>query len=178
MQYKVALFIGRFQPFHNGHLFALQESAKLAEQVVVMIANSEEQGTDKNPFSYELRREMINKVLDSTTNRYKISQILPLPDTPSDAVWVASVEQRILNNEYRKQDVIVVSNNEWVTSLLAEAGFPVYETGLYNRVELEGVKIRALMRQGDVRWRKRVPASLSVIYAELEEVIRGGAILG
>jgi nicotinamide mononucleotide adenylyltransferase len=33
----------------------------------------------------------------------------------------------------------------------------VYESGLFNRDELEGVKIRKMMRSGDEKWKSRVP---------------------
>jgi len=40
---------------------------------------------------------------------------------------------------------------------MQKAGYKTVETGLFNRDELEGVKIRALMKAGDPNWRKRVP---------------------
>jgi nicotinamide mononucleotide adenylyltransferase len=40
---------------------------------------------------------------------------------------------------------------------MREAGYVIYQTGLFKRDELEGVKIREMMRRGDERWKLRVP---------------------
>lgn len=146
-KYRVALFIGRFQPFHNGHLFSLQKSLEIAEKVIVGIGSSQESRTASNPWSFEERKKMIEVVS-------KEVEIVSLPDTPSDDVWLKEVKQRVSDFE------VVVSNNEWVLSIMKEAGYPVFESGLYNRDELEGVKIRELMRNGG-KWESRVPVEVA-----------------
>ena len=50
-KYKTALFIGRFQPFHNGHLYSLNKCLEIGEQVVIAVGSSQESGTENNPYS-------------------------------------------------------------------------------------------------------------------------------
>lgn len=152
-KYKVALFIGRFQPFHKGHLYSLKKCLELADQVVVGIGSSEESQTESNPWDFETRKKMIGSLPGVSR---KIS-VVAIPDDPSDEVWVEKVESRIYDLGFRRDEVVVVSNNEWVTGTLGKVGFPIYETGLFNRDELEGVKIREMMRKGDEEWKSRVP---------------------
>jgi nicotinamide-nucleotide adenylyltransferase len=153
-KYKVALFIGRFQPFHNGHLYSLEKCLELAEKVIVGIGSSEESETESNPCDFETRKKMVEAL------RGKSSKVLAIPDNPSDEVWVENVTSNIKDLGFSKDEVVVVSNNEWVTGTLGKAGFPIYQTGLYNRDELEGVKIRKMMRVGDERWKLRVPKEI------------------
>ena len=44
---------------------------------------------------------------------------------------------------------------------MQKAGYKTVETGLFNREELEGVKIRVLMRAGDMNWKLRVPKEVA-----------------
>ena len=146
-QYKVALFIGRFQPFHKGHLYSLKKCFELADQVIVGIGSSQESGTENNPWDFEARKAMIES-LDLQGDSLKV---VALPDYPDDEVWLKEVKERVGNFN------VVVSNNEWVLSIMQKAGYKTVETGLFNREELEGVKIRQLMKDQDESWKLRVP---------------------
>ena len=147
MKYKVALFIGRFQPFHKGHLYSLKKCFELADQVIVGIGSSQESGTENNPWDFEARKAMIES-LDLQGDSLKV---VALPDYPDDEVWLKEVKERVGNFD------VVVSNNEWVLSIMQKAGYKTVETGLFNREELEGVKIRQLMKDQDESWKLRVP---------------------
>lgn len=156
-KYKLAIFIGRFQPFHNGHLYSLNKCLELAASVVVGIGSSNVSETENNPWDYETRAEMVRRVVKEEKLGESVVGVVPVPDTPTDSEWVRGVEARIMNYGLRKEQIVIVSNNEWVTSLMEQAGYEIYETGLFNREELEGLKIRELMRKGDEGWKRRVP---------------------
>lgn len=50
MKAKTALFVGRFQPFHLGHLKVIKDILKKNDFIVIAIGSSDEKNTDKNPF--------------------------------------------------------------------------------------------------------------------------------
>ena len=50
MQNNRALFIGRFQPFHNGHLNVIKTLLENHKEVVVVIGSAQEENTAENPF--------------------------------------------------------------------------------------------------------------------------------
>lgn len=62
-KYDIAVYIGRFQPLHNGHAETLRKAADLANRVVVIIGSAFQPRTHKNPFTYEERQQMVNSVL-------------------------------------------------------------------------------------------------------------------
>ena len=71
-----ALFIGRFQPFHNAHLEDIKNILKEADEIIIGIGSSQESNTKENPFSYEERKEMIEETLkaDSIPN-FKVIEV-------------------------------------------------------------------------------------------------------
>jgi len=165
-KYRVALFIGRFQPFHNGHLYSYNKCLEIAERVIVGVGSSNESSTESNPWSYEERVAMIRSVVG------EVVEIVPIPDNPSDSEWVRGVEEIIEERGYARSEVVVVSNNEWVTELMEQEGYPTYKTGLYKREELEGVKIREMIRGGDEGWKLRVLASVARIINNQSPIIK------
>lgn len=61
--YKGSVYIGRFQPFHLGHLEVLQQALDCSEKVLIIIGSSRSTRTIKNPFNYEERRNFIRASL-------------------------------------------------------------------------------------------------------------------
>lgn len=57
-----AMFIGRWQPFHDGHKWLIEK--KLSEKKPVLIAVRDIPPDEKNPFTTEQTVEMLNKVYD------------------------------------------------------------------------------------------------------------------
>lgn len=57
---KKAMFIGRWQPFHNGHKWLINQ--KLSEGKPILIAVRDIPPDEKNPFTTEQTVEMIQKV--------------------------------------------------------------------------------------------------------------------
>ena len=72
---KFALFIGRWQPFHNGHKFLIDDALAKGENVCIAIRNTEISG--KNPYTVEQRTEMIRRVYGRDV------EIIAIPDIKS-----------------------------------------------------------------------------------------------
>lgn len=72
--FEFGLLVGRFQMLHLGHQRMIDRAAECCRQVGILIGSSDESGTFRNPFSYELRKELLEKVYGS---RISVS---PLPD--------------------------------------------------------------------------------------------------
>lgn len=141
MKYKTGLIIGRFQPFHNGHLYIFREALKQVESLVIGIGSTNSKDKENNPFSYDQVKNSIQAVAKQEGWEDRICQILNIPDTPSDHDWL----QDVLNRA--KEFDVVISNDHWVTGIFREAGYDVIEFPFYKRYIYEGKKIRALMRK-------------------------------
>jgi len=93
MQIDVAVLIGRFQPFHNGHATLLQLALETAEEVVVILGSSFHARSTKNPFTWQERADMINATL-SPADRDRVSYIA-VRDYYDDARWSAAIRGKV-----------------------------------------------------------------------------------
>lgn len=84
---STALFIGRFQPFHEGHLDAVKQILAENEQVIIGIGSSQESGTSRNPFDAKQRTEMITKALQNANISQKNYLICLIPDINNPPLW-------------------------------------------------------------------------------------------
>ncbi len=160
MKFPLAVFIGRFQPFHKGHWWSLRQTLKIAERVVIIIGSVQEQGTKDNPWGFEERREMVERALKKLGEKEK-KQVLGVGrvrDYPLDEDWVEAVKvevERLVGKVSDWSRVVVVGNNSWTNeSLRRIGGLSVWESGLYKREWYEGRKIREMMRRGDEKWKE------------------------
>ncbi|MCX6815150.1 MAG: nicotinamide-nucleotide adenylyltransferase [Candidatus Aenigmarchaeota archaeon] len=146
----IALFVGRFQPFHLGHLKVIKEILKENEKVIIAIGSSQENGMEDNPFSFEERRKMIRDSLNR--EGVKTFEIIEVPDLMDDVKWVSEIRRKCSFDR-------VYSRNPWTARCFRKAGVPVLEHGLYEKEKYSATEIRKRMRAGK-RWEKLVPESV------------------
>ena len=152
-KYQTGLVIGRFQPFHNGHLYLLQESLKIADKIIIGIGSSNIINID-NPWTFEERKKVVEEVLRQEKLQDLVIKIVDIPDVPSDLEWL-----KVANTKTGKFDV-VIGNNDWVNGIYEVAGFTCIKINLFKRYLHEGTKIRKLMRENK-KWEDRVPVYIS-----------------
>lgn len=145
------LLVGRFQPFHRGHLAVVRQVQKQHpdETLILAIGSSEDSYTPENPFTAAERHEMIARALSA--RRISGWVTIPVPDIHRHALWVPHVAELVPPFER------VYTNNPLTRALFERAGYEVESTPLFDREQYEGRTIRALIRAGDAAWRKRVP---------------------
>ena len=69
-KYKTGLVLGRFQTFHKGHEYIINKALEICSKVLVFIGSSDKDGTQENPFSYELRKKLIKKIYENEIKTY------------------------------------------------------------------------------------------------------------
>ena len=58
------LFVGRFQPFHLGHLAAIKYVLKKVDELVIVIGSAQYSHRRNNPFTAGERLVMVRKALE------------------------------------------------------------------------------------------------------------------
>lgn len=92
-KHDMAVFIGRFQPFHLGHLEVIKQGLKQANHVVVLVGSARSPRCHRNPFTFSERKEMIRSSFLGTDRERVI--VLPLDDAAyNDAQWVLNVQKQ------------------------------------------------------------------------------------
>lgn len=63
--FKVGFVIGRFQTIHLGHEKMINKALELCSRVIVLVGSAQEEGTLRNPYSYETRADLINEIYEN-----------------------------------------------------------------------------------------------------------------
>lgn len=92
----VAILIGRFQPFHEGHAALIRHALKYtANHVLVLIGSSETPRSMKNPWTYVERRRMFQLAFSDDFDAKRLL-VEPLPDVyGNDDLWLANARALI-----------------------------------------------------------------------------------
>ena len=148
------LLIGRFQPFHLGHLQCVRYVLKSLPEIIIAIGSAQFSHTLHNPFTAGERVTMIRLALDEAKIDAAKYYLIPVRDLRIHDLWVPHLVSQTPKFE-------VVFSNEPVTSrLFKEAGFRVEPIPLYDREAYSSTEIRERVVNGD-SWDKLVPTSVA-----------------
>lgn len=100
--HDIAVFCGRFRPFHSGHLHIIRQALEKAKYAFVIVGSIGQAIDTNNPFTYEQVREMIRGSLSGTELERVF--IFGVPDFESNASWVAAVTT-LVNNKAEQLDI-------------------------------------------------------------------------
>ena len=89
----LSVYIGRFEPVHNGHLALLHHALSQTGRVVVVIGSAWQARSPKNPFTWQEREAMLRGALSQADNARV--QVLPMRDHYDEAVWASAVKDAV-----------------------------------------------------------------------------------
>ena len=159
----IALFLGRFQPFHNGHLEIIRKIMKESAFLKIVIGSSQYSGTEENPFSAEERSDMIHAALEA--NGITQFETTFVPDINDHPGYVEHVEKLV-----GKFDRVYASENKLTKELFSDAN---YDVVVMKRIEgINSTDIRKLMQDDNNNWKELVPEAVVSILEELDCVKR------
>ena len=148
------LLIGRFQPFHLGHLAALEFALSKVDKLWLGLGSSNKPMEKNNPFSVEERQQMIlSSIEDSIKN--KIS-IYPIPDLDNHVKWIENIDTIVPDYE------IVFSNDPMTEHLYSKRNVDVITIPFLKRDQLSGTRLRELIKS-DQKWDDLVPEGTKIL---------------
>jgi nicotinamide-nucleotide adenylyltransferase len=151
-------YIGRFQPFHEGHHAMVDRIREEIDELVVGIGSADKSHTVRNPFTAGERIMMITKALaEFEMTTYAV----PIEDLNRNAVWVGHVQSMSPRFD------VAYSNNPLVVRLFEEADIEVRQSPMFQRDEFEGTEVRQRMVNGD-DWESLVPRTVAEVIGEIE----------
>ena len=160
------LYIGRFQPFHYGHLMAIKWILTQVDELIIAIGSAQYSHTTRNPFTTGERIEMIWRTLKAEGLLDKCI-IAVVPDTDScHSLWVAMIKL------YCPRFDVAFTNDPLSYRLLEEAGIKVRKIPFFKREIYNATRIRELMIRGEEKWRNYVPKEVSDVIDEVHGVER------
>jgi len=158
-----ALIVGRFQPFHNGHIESIKHILEEFDDVVIVIGSAQYSHTSDNPFTGGERHLMISRALldEDILNFF----LVPITDIHQYGIWVAHVQLLVPPFD------TIFSNNPLTLRLFSEKGYDARRLPLYDRERYSGKKIREAMVH-DGAWESLVPPGVAKAVKEFDGVNR------
>lgn len=194
--YESCVYIGRFQPFHNGHLQSIKKGLDIAEKIIICIGTSNRPRSIKNPWIAKERIDMV---------REAILTDLVGPYDPDKRGWS---DKPSVNNlrEFLDKRLIFVTNRDymydnrvWASEIFAKAvsagatddkstcliGCFKDDTSWYLKIfsywDLKVVEIHQKLNSTDIRkdlfsnkdfplkWKEKVPSHIWKYLLEFKE---------
>lgn len=159
------LYVGRFQPFHNGHLDAIKYVLQGVDELVIVIGSAQYSHTSYNPFTAGERLVMVRRTLVEAGVDYDKVWIVPVPDVHLHMLWVSAVEG------YTPKFNVVYSNEPLTRRLFMEAGYQVNDLPLFDRKVYMSTLIREKIVK-DESWTTLVPQAVVGFIIEIDGVNR------
>jgi nicotinamide-nucleotide adenylyltransferase len=151
------LLIGRFQPFHLGHLAALRFALSKVDKLWIGLGSSNKPLQKNNPFSAEERKEMILSSIDESMKQ-KI-QIYFIPDLENHIKWIELIDTLVPKFD------IVFTNDELTRHLYSKRDVQVLPIPFVKRDILSGTNIRDMIIS-DQTWEDFVPEGTKIFLSK------------
>jgi nicotinamide-nucleotide adenylyltransferase len=155
------LYVGRFQPFHLGHLQAIKEVLKTVDELVIVIGSAQYSHNSNNPFTAGERLVMVRKALAEAEIDHSRFWIVPVPDVHLHMLWVSALEG------YTPHFNVVYSNEPLTRRLFMEAGYKVKSIRFFERKLYTSTLVRQRMVQNE-SWAELVPKAVADFITEID----------
>ena len=159
------LYVGRFQPFHLGHLDAIKDVLKEVDELVIVIGSAQYSHNQNNPFTAGERLVMTRQALQEADVDLSKVWIVPVPDVHLHMLWVSAVEG------YTPKFDVLYSNEPLTRRLFMESGYKVKSIRLFERQVYTSTLIREKMLK-DESWTTLVPKSVADFINKIDGVNR------
>lgn len=158
---RTAAFLGRFQPFHQGHHRAVEWTRERYAEVVLALGSPRKARTAENPLDAEERLHVIRGCLPDV-------RVEPVPDEDRGETGYLTWGRRLVE---RTGADVVVSGNEVVQRIVREhTDATVAQQELHSPERYSGTELRRRIRAGEP-WRELVPECCVERVAEYESII-------
>ncbi|MDA4120147.1 MAG: nicotinamide-nucleotide adenylyltransferase [Thaumarchaeota archaeon] len=167
---RVGLFVGRFQPFHLGHLAAVKYALKQVRYLYVVVGSAQRSHERDNPFTAGERITMIKSALDGNGVDPSKWMAIPIVDADSHSLWVTSVESMVPKFD------IVFTNDALTFLLFNEGGIEVKAVPYLDRSRYSATNVRdRILERKD--WDSLVPPQVAKLVKRFGGVERVRALM-
>jgi cytidyltransferase-like protein len=168
--HEYGLFLGRFQPFHDGHAAIAADALKKCRHLIIAVGSAQESRTKRNPLTYYEREALIKNAIFGNVN----VTIVPIEDREAkldDASW-GEYMMNAIERHIGVRPTIVFEGEEverlhWYDSLDVEV-----QTCDRNLNTISATKVRQMLLEDDrdsFAW--NMPCGTWSFYDELRKIM-------
>ena len=160
-KYLSAALIGRFQPFHLGHLEFIRKILSETSEVILIIGSSQANFTPHNPFTAGERTRMIkDSLIESKIPMEKVT-IIHIMDDENNYRWFSNLKS------FAPPFNVLYTGNVFIKLLLENEQILLREPKFIRKELYNGSNIRKLLAANDPQWKNLVPNAVKKIILEL-----------
>jgi nicotinamide-nucleotide adenylyltransferase len=161
------LMLGRFQPFHKGHLALTKQILSECDELLIIIGSAQFNFIDKDPFSAGERVLMIHEALKEAGVDLSRCYIIPVANDENNARWLAYLRSMVPPFD------VLYSGNDFVKHLTrSQDSSIVIEDPVFAEInEYNGTNIRRLMQEGKP-WEHLVPPAVAKVIQQVGGIVR------
>ncbi|TFG13786.1 MAG: nicotinamide-nucleotide adenylyltransferase [Promethearchaeota archaeon] len=161
-----ALFIGRFQPLHHGHIFVIYRILENHNKIKIGIGSAQLANTKNDPFTNEERKRFIKAALKKRKIPPSNYEIYDIPDIFNAKKWVDHVVSIVGDFD------IMYSNSDWVRELFQNKGYQIgKKLGIF-RKKYNATHVRKLISQEKKNWTSLVPNEVINVMKNVDGIQR------
>lgn len=160
-RYLSAAFVGRFQPFHLGHMEFIHQILSENSEVILIIGSSQANFTPHNPFTTGERIKMIkDSLVESKTVMEKVT-ITHVMDDQNNYRWFSNLKS------FAPPFNVLYTGNVFIRLLLENEPILLREPKFIRKKLYNGSNIRRLLAANDPEWKNLVPKAVEKIILKL-----------
>jgi nicotinamide-nucleotide adenylyltransferase len=170
---KRGLMLGRFQPFHNGHISLTKQILSECDELVIIIGSAQFNFIDKDPFSAGERVLMIHEALKEAEIDLSRCYVIPVANDENNARWLAYLRSMVPPFD------VLYSGNDFVKHLVLsqDSSIAVKNPMFAKKEEYNGTNIRHLMQDGKA-WKHLVPPAVAKVIQQVGGIERIKVLAG
>jgi len=162
--------VGRFQPFHLGHLEAVRYALRQVDYLYVVVGSAQRSHERDNPFTAAERIAMIKAALDGNGVDPSKWMAIPIADADSHSLWVSTVESMVPRFD------VVFTNDALTFLLFNEERIEVRAVPYLDRKKYSATNVRdRILERRD--WVSLVPPQVAKLVKKFGGVERVRALM-
>ncbi len=162
---KYGILVGRFQPFHLGHLKAVKFAMSKVDMLWIIIGSAQKSHEPRNPFTAGERLVMIKMTLDAEKVNPQKWLAVPVNDVNDHSRWTDQIDLLIPRYD------VVFTNDPFSTMLFKKHRKKVVKVSMLKRKFLSGTEIRNRIASGE-NWKELVPKQVAEMIMEIDGINR------
>ena len=143
--------MGRFQPFHLGHLELAKQIKSECNEIIIAVTSAQFNYLEKDPFTAGERIEMIHNSLRDAGFEMSRCFVISLENQFNVATWASYIKSAL--PKFDK----VYSGNNYVSMLLSDSAIKVVKPKFLEIEKYNATRIRSLIISDNVSWADLVP---------------------
>ena len=160
------LMIGRFQPFHRGHLYLVQQILSECNELVIAIGSSQFNYTFSNPFTAGERIHMIHEALIEENVSLDKVYIIPISNSENNSIWLQHLKSMV-----PKFNVLYTGNAFVKGLVISDENVQIKNPDFLEEGKYNGTHIRRCIVSSK-NWKKLVPNSVYRMISRMDGISR------